>query len=174
MKRTNKLPRILKIESIKGFTITCIFNNAETRVINLEQLFKKWKLKPTDPEYILLNQKEFKKVSLRNQTLSWKNIKIVLTDIEGNTTFQPYELSPDILYKFSRPVEGNNSNFYFGSIIRNNRLEKGLSQRELAVLSGTSKSYISRIENDLIQPEFSTLYKIVEMGLGRKLMVEIR
>ncbi len=174
MKRTIKLPRILKIESIRDFTITCVFNNAETRVINFEQLFKKWKLKPTDPEYLLLNQKEFKKVTLRNQTLSWKNIKIALTDIEGKTIFQPYELSPDVLYKYSKPVEDKNSHFYFGSIIRNNRIEKGLSQQELATLSGTSKTYISRIENDLIQPEFSTLYKIVEVGLGRKLMVEIR
>ena len=51
--------------------------------------------------------------------------------------------------------------------------EKGLSQQDLAVLSGTSKTYISRIENNLIEPEFSTLYKIVEVGLGKKLKVEI-
>ena len=118
-------------------------------------------------------KKEFKKVSLRNQTLSWKNIKITLRDIEGKDITEPYELSPDLLYKYSKPLQEKKSNFYFGSIIRNNRIEKGLSQQELATLSGTSKTYISRIENDLIQPEFSTLYKIVEVGLGRKLMVEI-
>lgn len=39
----------------------------------------------------------------------------------------------------------------------------------MATLSGTSKTYISRVENNLIEPEFSTLYKIVEVGLGKKL-----
>jgi transcriptional regulator with XRE-family HTH domain len=48
-----------------------------------------------------------------------------------------------------------------------------LSQDQLAALSGTSKTYISRVENDLIEPELSTLYKIVELGLGKKIKVEI-
>lgn len=173
MKKTIKIPRILKIRSIKGFNIYCIFNNGETRVIDFKELFSKWKISKNDPEYLLLNEKEFKKVALRNQTLSWKNVKIELKDIKGEKTTHPYELSPDILYKNSQSVQEEEHKFFFGSVIKSTRIKKGLSQQDLATLSGTSKTYISRIENDLIEPEFSTLYKIVELGLGKKLKVEI-
>ena len=173
MKKTIKLARILKIKSIKNFSITCIFNNGETRVVDFEEYFSKWKVSKSDPEYKLLDFNEFRRVKLRNQTLSWSNILIELPGFEGKKSVHPYELSPDILYRESKPVLEKKNRFHFGSIIRNNRIQKGLSQQELASLSGTSKTYISRIENDLIEPEFSTLYKIIEVGLGRKLKVEI-
>ena len=121
----------------------------------------------------MLNENEFKKVTLRNQTLSWKNIKPELTDIQGNKIIHAYELSPDLLYKYSHPTQETKHKFFFGSTIKNTRIKKGLSRQELAILSGTSKTYISRIENNLIEPEFSTLYKIVELGLGKKLKVKI-
>ncbi len=172
MKKTIKIPRILKIKSVKGFNLYCIFNNGETRVIDFKALFAKWKITKKDPEYLLLDENEFKKVALRNQTLSWKNIKLELTDIKGNKVIHPYELSPDIVYKNSQPAS-ETKQFLFGSIIKDARMKKGISQQDLATLSGTSKTYISRIENNLIEPEFSTLYKIVELGLGKKIKVEI-
>jgi len=173
MKKIIKIPRILKIKSVKGFNIYCIFNNGETRVIDFKELFKNWKITKKDPEYLLLTESEFKKVSLRNQTLSWKNVKIELTDINGDKKNYPYELSPDIVFENSLPTEETKHKFFFGTIIKDTRIKKGLSQQDLATLSGTSKTYISRIENNLIEPEFSTLYKIVELGLGKKIKVEI-
>lgn len=172
IKKSLKMPRILKIKSIKGFDIYCIFNNGETRVIDFKKLFSKWKIRKKDPEYLLLEEKEFKKVGLRNQTLSWKNIKIPFTDIEGNKIIHPYELSPDILYKHSQPALGDHK-LLFGTMIKDTRIKKGLSQQQLATLSGTSKTYISRVESNLIEPAFSTLYKIVELGLEKKITVEI-
>ena len=50
----------------------------------------------------------------------------------------------------------------------------GLCQNQLVRLSGARKTCISRIENDLIEPELSTLYKIVELGFGKKIKVEIK
>jgi DNA-binding XRE family transcriptional regulator len=174
MKKIIKIPRILKIKSVKGFNVYCIFNNGETRLIDFKELFKKWRVNKGSPEYILLDENEFKKVGLRNQTLSWKNVKIELLDLKGNIKIHPYELSPDLLYEYSHPVRDARHTFFFGSIIKKTRIRKGLSQDELASLSGTSKTYISRIENDLIEPELSTLYKIVELGLGKKIKVEIK
>lgn len=173
MRKMNKIPRILKIESIKGLEIYCIFNNGETRVIDFGRLFREWRVGRKDAEYSLLDEKEFRKVKLRNQTLSWKNIEVELVDINGMKFMQPYELSPDVVYEHSLPVDQPANRFHFGSVIREARHEKGLSQQELAELSGTSKTYISRIENNQIEPELSTLYKIVEIGLGKKVRVEI-
>ena len=53
-----QLPRILKIKSIEGFTLSCIFNNGETRVIDFRKLFRIWKVTKKDPEYLLLKENE--------------------------------------------------------------------------------------------------------------------
>jgi DNA-binding XRE family transcriptional regulator len=173
MKNKIKTPRILKVKSIKDFNLYCIFNNGETRVIDFKALFKKWAIKRDDPEYILLDFNEFKKVKVRNQTLSWNNIKIPLVAMNGKESNYPYEISPDILYKFSKKIESEKHRYYFGSIIKKIRLQEGITQDELAKLSGTSKTYISRIENDSIEPALTTLYKIIEVGLGKRLRIEI-
>lgn len=173
MKKGVKIPRVLKIQSVKGFRIYCVFNNGETRVVDFARLFKQWKVKEHDPEGRLLDEREFRKVQLRNQTLSWKNAGVELVDMAGNKEVHPYELSPDLLYEESAPVEENRQRFRFGKIIRETRIKRGLSQQELADRSGTSKTYISRIENDQIEPELTTLYKIVELGLGKKVKISI-
>ena len=174
MKNFIKIPRILSIKTVEGFKITCIFNNGETRIIDFTELFRKWDVKKTDPEFILTDVNEFKNVWLRNSTLSWKNVKIILTDFEGNNIIQPFELSPDLLFKNSIPILKSGNRFYFGTIIKKLRLQKGMTQLKLAEVSGTSKTYISRVENDLIEPELSTLYKIVEIGLGKRLRIDIK
>ena len=122
----------------------------------------------------MLDQAEFRKVGLRNQTLSCKNVKVELPDLKGNLLEQSFELIPDILYRTNYPANDSNNKFFFGSIIRKTRIRRGMSQDELAVLSDTSKTYISRVESDLIEPESSTFYKIVELGLGKKIKVEIK
>jgi len=48
-----------------------------------------------------------------------------------------------------------------------------MTQEELAIKVGTTKSYISKIENDLKEARISTLQKIVELGFGARLEVNI-
>ena len=168
-----KIPIILKIKLINGLSRYCIFNNGETRIFDFKKLIIKWKNAKTDPEYLLPKESEFTKVILRNQTLSWKNIKKALTDINGHKKINTFELIPDLVYENSLPTEVTALKFFFGSIIRDTRIKKGLSQQELVTLCGTTKTYISRIKNNLIESEFSTLCKIVEVGLRKKIKVEI-
>lgn len=54
------------------------------------------------------------------------------------------------------------------------RLSKGLTQEELAIRVGTTKSYISKIENDVKEVRLSTLQRIVEVGFGGKLLLSIQ
>jgi len=65
-------------------------------------------------------------------------------------------------------------NFKFGSMLQDARLARGLTQQELANKVGTTKSYISRIENDMKEVKISTLQKIVHKGLGGHLNVSIQ
>jgi DNA-binding XRE family transcriptional regulator len=174
MKTIIKTPRILRIKSIHGFTISCIFNNGEARDIDFKKLFKQWRISKNEPEFNLLKPNEFKKVRLRNNTLSWKNINVILLNSDGKEESHPFEIDPVVLYVNSKPSIESFRMFNLGSVIRRERTLKGLSQDELASRSGTSKTYISRIENNRIEPELHTLYKIVEIGLGKKIEVTIK
>jgi transcriptional regulator with XRE-family HTH domain len=46
-------------------------------------------------------------------------------------------------------------------------------QDELAEKTGTKKSFISRIENGHSDIQLSTLFKLIELGLGRKISLTI-
>jgi len=71
-------------------------------------------------------------------------------------------------------LEAGYENFKIGALLQEARLEKGLTQEELAEKSGTTKSYISKIENDVKEVRISTLQKIVEIGLGGKVQLSIK
>ena len=71
-------------------------------------------------------------------------------------------------------LEAGYENFKIGFLILQARLEKGLTQAELADKVGSSKSYISKIENNIKEVRFSTLNRIVELGLGGQLELSIK
>lgn len=172
MRQNLKIPRIIKIESISGYKIQCMFNNGESRLLDFYKIFKDWNVAKNDLEYALLNENEFKKVVLRNHTLSWPNIEIEVIGEDGAKTILPYEIGSDILYTYSEKLIMPSSNRY-GKLIRNARLKAGLTQEELAKKCGTTRFYISRVENDKTDLELSTFRKIVEAGLGKKLKLSI-
>ena len=64
--------------------------------------------------------------------------------------------------------------FKLGVLIQQARQEKGLTQEQVAVLSGTNKSYISKLEKDLKDVRFSTLQRIITEGLGGHLEISIK
>ena len=70
--------------------------------------------------------------------------------------------------------ENGYENFRIGFMLQQARIEKGLTQEDLAVKVGTSKSYISKIENNVKEVRISTLQKIIELGLGGHLELAIR
>lgn len=72
--------------------------------------------------------------------------------------------------KFERGYES----FKLGVLIQQARLERGLTQEELAEKCGTNKGYISKIENNIKEVRISTLQKIVELGLGGQLELSIK
>lgn len=63
--------------------------------------------------------------------------------------------------------------FAIGEILREARKEAKMTQEELANKTGTKKSFISRIENGHSDIQLSTLYRIVEIGFGRKVRLSI-
>lgn len=71
-------------------------------------------------------------------------------------------------------LEAGYDNFKIGALIHDTRLEMGMTQEQLAKKVGTTKSYISKIENDLKEARISTLKKIIELGFGGSLELRVK
>lgn len=71
-------------------------------------------------------------------------------------------------------LEAGYEHFKIGALIHEARLKRGLTQEELAAKAGTTKSYISKLENDIKEVRISTLLKIVEHGLEGHLQLSIK
>ena len=70
-------------------------------------------------------------------------------------------------------LEAGYESFKIGAMIHQTRIEMGMTQEQLADKFGTTKSYISKIENDVKEIRLSNLQRLVEIGLGAKLEVNI-
>jgi ribosome-binding protein aMBF1 (putative translation factor) len=71
-------------------------------------------------------------------------------------------------------LEAGYEHFKIGTLIHDARIEKGMTQQELADKIGTSKSYISKIENNIKEARISTLQKIIEQGFSGRLELSIK
>jgi DNA-binding XRE family transcriptional regulator len=58
-------------------------------------------------------------------------------------------------------LEAGYESFKLGALIQDTRLEMGMTQEQLAEKVGTTKSYISKIENNIKEARISTLQRIV-------------
>ena len=59
--------------------------------------------------------------------------------------------------------------YIISETLKDARREAKMTQEQLATKVGTKKSYISRLENGKCDIQLSTLYKIFEFGLGKKI-----
>ncbi|OPZ32239.1 MAG: antitoxin HipB [Bacteroidetes bacterium ADurb.BinA174] len=59
--------------------------------------------------------------------------------------------------------------FVISEMLKEARREAKMTQEQLAEKVGTKKSYISRLENGKCDIQLSTLYRIFEFGLGKKI-----
>ncbi len=172
MRKSIKMPRILKIDKIDGLKIYVIFNNGEIRLLDFGKILNDWDIKESDIEYKLFDLSEIKKVKLRNQTLSWDNLTVKMIDEKGQEKEYPYEIGPDVLYKLS--LDSDIQAQGYGDIVRRARIKAGLTQDELAHRAGTTRFYISRFENNKSDIELSTFKRIIESGLGKRLTLNIK
>lgn len=71
-------------------------------------------------------------------------------------------------------LEAGYESFKLGALIQDTRLTMGMTQEQLAEKVGTTKSYISKIENNIKEARISTLQRIVELGFGGQLEFSIK
>jgi DNA-binding XRE family transcriptional regulator len=173
MRQVIKIPRILKINWTKDLSISVIFNNGESRIVDFKKLFDDIGIDKNSLASILLHPDEFAKAEIQNSTLSWNNTDQYVTLKNGDQMKVPFEIGADVLLKYSHS-EKSDLLLKIGKLVREARLKSGMTQQELALISGTSRTYISRIENDRSDIEIDTLRKIIETGLGKRLEITIK
>ena len=116
----------------------------------------------------------FKSVSVTKEpprTLEWVNYPTTFT-FKGKIQTVPTDLDPDVLYQestFVRKIEA----IPVGNMLKVAREKAGLSQTDVAINAGTTRNYISRIENGKSDIQLETLHKIVELGLGKELLLQV-
>jgi HTH-type transcriptional regulator/antitoxin HipB len=71
--------------------------------------------------------------------------------------------------KFEQEFEA----FKLGVILQEMRKQQKLTQEQLAKKCGTTKTYISRIENDASDIRLSTLMRIIQVGVGGHLKLTV-
>ena len=71
-------------------------------------------------------------------------------------------------------LEAGYEQFKLGAMLHQARIDKGLTQAELAERVGTTNSYFSKIENNMKEVRLSTLQRIVELGFGGELQLSIK
>lgn len=167
------LPKIVRILEITPFKITLLWNTAEIRIIDFIPLFEDWERQGDTHITPLKEWDTFKQATISgNGTLAWKNVPVTFS-FKGKKHTSPLELDAQELYRQSvllRKVESVN----VGALLREARLKAGLSQTDVALKSGTSRHYISRIENEKSDIQLETFQKIVELGIGKKVVIEIQ
>jgi len=93
----------------------------------------------------------------------------ILTSFEDHLDEQYGKRGTEERERFETEFEA----FRLGVMLQELRKEKGLTQAQLAEKCGTTKTYISRIENDASDIRLSTLLRIFREGLGANLRLSI-
>ena len=94
-----------------------------------------------------------------------------MTDYNGIKTFDDLierehgKIGTDSRNKYEESAQM----FIVGEMLKEARKEAKLTQEQLAEKAGTKKSYISRIENARGDIQLSTLIRIFEKGLNKKI-----
>jgi DNA-binding XRE family transcriptional regulator len=98
-----------------------------------------------------------------------KNPKNKLTSFSGHLDQQYGKRGVEMRENFENEFEA----FKLGVMLQELRKEKGLTQEQLAEKCGTTKTYISRIENNASDIRLSTLMRIIQSGLGGQLKLSV-
>jgi DNA-binding XRE family transcriptional regulator len=70
-------------------------------------------------------------------------------------------------------LERESESFKIGLLLKKARESQHMTQEELGQLVNKKRTYISRVENDGSNITLSTLFEIVEKGLGGKVSISI-
>ena len=99
-----------------------------------------------------------------------KTSKNKTTTLEQLTTSYFGDVSSPSRDSFNQEYEA----YKLGFLIKQARKKKGMTQQALAQKIGSTKSYISLLENDVKEVRLSTLQKLISEGLGGTVQIKVQ
>jgi len=116
--------------------------------------------------------------AVKNKASGVKNKKKIMSKSEQIRNVQSFDELLDAKYgragaKARERFDKKAKYFIISEMLKDARKEANMTQEQLAEKVGTKKSYISRLENGNCDVQLSTLYRIFEFGLGKKVNLSI-
>ncbi|HAL82953.1 MAG TPA: hypothetical protein DCO83_12545 [Mucilaginibacter sp.] len=171
-----KLPRILTITKVEQpNTLYTLWTNGEERKIDLSPVIAS-ALSAGDTRFAPLKEWEvFKHAGVSDDnTIVWHNLIQTITLPGGKVITGALDLDPDTLYQDSCLINKLSTSPKIGLLLKTAREEAGLSQEEVAMKSGTTRNYISKIETGKADIQLNTLYRLIKLGIGKELKLSIQ
>src|SRR5690348_16976405 len=100
--------------------------------------------------------KRHQKKKLKGHLKLWRSISMKKTNLKSLDQFIDEQYGKKGSSKRNK-LEKGYQEFKLGAMIQEARLQKGLTQEQLAEKCGTNKAYISKVENDIKDVRLSTL-----------------
>lgn len=137
------MKKIVKVYFKENTTIEVLFDDG---------VYKRYDVLSLAGVYPQLNQLKNRELFLKGKVLGVSGIKWNdELDIDGDTIYSDGENVPP-----KEPID----NILLGFELKQERIKQGLSQQELAKLSGVDQGDISKIENGTANPTINTISKI--------------
>lgn len=139
----------------EGTSLRIIFNDGQARKYDVKNLFEKF------PEFRALENRDlFLKGKLHTFSIDWTDnldIDVVCPYYEG----EPYNPGDDAIQ------------YIVGFRVKESRIEKGLTQKDLAKLTGIDQADISKLEQGQLNPSIGLLNRIAK-ALNANLNIEYK
>jgi len=91
---------IIKILEIEPYTITCLWNNNEIRLVDLSNFISEKAKNPNNSYYQLKDKDRFFQAKCDGSTIYWEN-GLKMKDYDGTEKLGPLDIDPDFLYELS-------------------------------------------------------------------------
>jgi hypothetical protein len=158
LKLAKEMPFPIRILRVEGFAIWALWNTGEIRKNDFSNRLEEWK----HDAYLAPITDTFNTVTLIEDAFGWPS-----KDPDA-----PILIDPNRCYEASLLLESFEPEQKLSKLLRDERLKAGLTQAELAGLTGYTSNYISKIESGKTDVQFGKLAYIFLVGLGKQLQVE--
>lgn len=160
------IPRVKEIAPIADFKLHIVFDDGKTVIYDVKEDIK------TIPSYALLESEDglFEQVRLdSSRSRVYWNDKI---DLPSDILYEYGEQANELIVEHQSDfTEKNNLQALYDELIKNLvklRKEKGLTQHQLALMSGVKQPAIARLEKGDCIPKADTIMKLL-FAMGKRM-----
>jgi len=163
-----KTPRVVKIKDLKGHRITALWNDGTTRLHNFEPELESWK---EYPGYKMLTNKSiFGSVEVSEDgCLTWPNVTYDEQPSKDSDDWITFDT--DRMYEEGEVLSERHPALKLAHLVSSIRQSLGLTQEQVAVRTGVTKSYISKIERGVTDINLGTFEWLLEFGFGKRIEI---